>query len=478
MNTDIGTKTPTLSLPGVAPLASEQLLTALDVLDRAMDAAPPVMPQRLASAIEVARPLFEALRSGQLPALEGCEDAFRRWYAAQSHQLTNEQVCGLIWARAWQAALSRAAAGALPEFEVVKLSRELKQVANDHAKETVFRTLDDTGRVFRLEHQRDRMIDQLVGYATAAARLQADPAAAQLPMPDRVIDEIRSILLHDPSRIQEALAKLEVVRASARQLYVAARQRRESELLWDQTLQERDHAEQMADRLAQAIGEHFGQPIGEHSNVNNPWLEALDIISSEDPAEKEPLAHAVINVPELYDVIERAASELEEQSDDFDARGNNSTAESFRARAFELRQCALGALPRDPLDTRLMADVEIGGGTLRRGTTLRTLVRRLELLHGIVSDQMQVARGKPVSTPRREGVAALHALADALELGVENVHAGFVRDAVAVIPGLPAEVAFEHEQRLGQLLVEALGPSHPALDDFAALVFASRQQKR
>ena len=32
-----------------------------------------------------------------------CAAAFDEWYAAQRHQLSNEQVCRLIWTRGWEA---------------------------------------------------------------------------------------------------------------------------------------------------------------------------------------------------------------------------------------------------------------------------------------------------------------------------------------------------------------------------------------
>lgn len=50
--------------------------------------------------------------------------------------------------------------------------------------------------------------------------------------------------------------------------------------LWDQTIQERDQYHEWADKLAAAIADHFGIDIGEHSNLNNPWLVALDTFAS------------------------------------------------------------------------------------------------------------------------------------------------------------------------------------------------------
>ena len=54
--------------------------------------------------------------------------------------------------------------------------------------------------------------------------------------------------------------------------------------LWDQTLRERDNYQEWADKLANAIAAHLNVDIGEHSNVNNPWREALEAIENASPA--------------------------------------------------------------------------------------------------------------------------------------------------------------------------------------------------
>lgn len=43
--------------------------------------------------------------------------------------------------------------------------------------------------------------------------------------------------------------------------------------------EERDHAEEWADRLALAIAVHLDEDPGEHSNLNNPWANALNLIT-------------------------------------------------------------------------------------------------------------------------------------------------------------------------------------------------------
>ena len=54
--------------------------------------------------------------------------------------------------------------------------------------------------------------------------------------------------------------------------------------LWEQTLCERDRYHKWADKLAEAIGSHFNSEIGEHSNQNFPWAEALKIIEANTDA--------------------------------------------------------------------------------------------------------------------------------------------------------------------------------------------------
>lgn len=50
--------------------------------------------------------------------------------------------------------------------------------------------------------------------------------------------------------------------------------------LWDETIRDRDTNQEWADKLADAIAKHFGADIGEHSNMNCPWAEALEVIDA------------------------------------------------------------------------------------------------------------------------------------------------------------------------------------------------------
>jgi hypothetical protein len=55
-----------------------------------------------------------------------------------------------------------------------------------------------------------------------------------------------------------------------------------------QVLEERDRAEEMCDELSRAIAQHLGVKIGEHSNLNQPWENALEAIRAAAPLAPEP----------------------------------------------------------------------------------------------------------------------------------------------------------------------------------------------
>lgn len=63
-----------------------------------------------------------------------------------------------------------------------------------------------------------------------------------------------------------------------------------------QTIDERDRAQEWADKLAHAIG---GEDVGEHSNVNNPWARALEILEARAPQPTpEPTRNPLCRCPE------------------------------------------------------------------------------------------------------------------------------------------------------------------------------------
>lgn len=50
------------------------------------------------------------------------------------------------------------------------------------------------------------------------------------------------------------------------------------------SLEERDRYHDIADKLAQAIADRYQADIGEHSNINDPWKNALDLIEADNAA--------------------------------------------------------------------------------------------------------------------------------------------------------------------------------------------------
>ncbi|HHQ2810285.1 TPA: hypothetical protein ACSPM7_005427 [Pseudomonas aeruginosa] len=69
------------------------------------------------------------------------------------------------------------------------------------------------------------------------------------------------------------------------------------------TIEQRDNAEHWADQLAKAIAERFGVDIGEHSNLNCPWNEALVWM-------QQPPAQAQHSVPAYVSYTTRPAESL------------------------------------------------------------------------------------------------------------------------------------------------------------------------
>ncbi|EOZ4780075.1 hypothetical protein ACSQPN_002680, partial [Pseudomonas aeruginosa] len=74
------------------------------------------------------------------------------------------------------------------------------------------------------------------------------------------------------------------------------RELRDEENAHTTTIEQRDNAEYWADQLAKAIAERFGVDIGEHSNLNCPWNEALVWM-------QQPPAQAQHSVPGKYDDV-------------------------------------------------------------------------------------------------------------------------------------------------------------------------------
>jgi|GEM_PF-6022199 len=76
------------------------------------------------------------------------------------------------------------------------------------------------------------------------------------------------------------------------------------------SLEERDRYHDVADKLAQAIADRYQADIGEHSNINDPWQNALNLIQADNAA----LTARVKDLAEDRDSWRRVSDRLERDS--------------------------------------------------------------------------------------------------------------------------------------------------------------------
>lgn len=101
----------------------------------------------------------------------------------------------------------------------------------------------------------------------------------------RYFDELLVAL--DAENVTSALADIKRLKSDNDRLK-RVQKRTEAEDL--QVIAERDDYHEWADRLAEAITEHLGVDIGEHSNANLPWQAALIALTDAKPADPSVLS--------------------------------------------------------------------------------------------------------------------------------------------------------------------------------------------
>ncbi len=112
-------------------------------------------------------------------------------------------------------------------------------------------------------------------------------------------DELMTVAQHAASvaRWAEMFNRVEQQRdAALARVAELERKLRNEENAHTTTIEQRDNAEHWADQLANAIAERFGVDIGEHSNLNCPWNEALVWM-------QQPPAQAQHSVPEGWMLV-------------------------------------------------------------------------------------------------------------------------------------------------------------------------------
>lgn len=103
-------------------------------------------------------------------------------------------------------------------------------------------------------------------------------------LPAKEAVKVRPVDWHRITRLAREAAAL--IEQQAAELAEAREQRDREERAHLATIDQRDRAEQWADKLAQAIG---GGAIGEHSNLNCPWSNALEIATTAESERDELL---------------------------------------------------------------------------------------------------------------------------------------------------------------------------------------------
>lgn len=80
------------------------------------------------------------------------------------------------------------------------------------------------------------------------------------------------------NRVQWYIAELEAKLAEAGRLEAVEARLKDEERDHKRTIIQRENYRAVADILAERISKYFDHSIGEHSNINNPWQNAIDVI--------------------------------------------------------------------------------------------------------------------------------------------------------------------------------------------------------
>lgn len=142
--------------------------------------------------------------------------------------------------------------------------------------------------------------------ATQAVSSDAGRDAALKPFSYVVVDEhgnpefVAANRNNAQEHINDAISEHDIEGAVKWKAVAAYEMRPSDDKLWDETISDRDQYHEWADKLADAIANYFQSDIGEHSNINCPWAEAVRVIE-EAPALTTQAAPEVASVPDAGD---------------------------------------------------------------------------------------------------------------------------------------------------------------------------------
>ncbi|MBW6371843.1 LysM peptidoglycan-binding domain-containing protein, partial [Pseudomonas aeruginosa] len=132
----------------------------------------------------------------------------------------------------------------------------------------------------------------------------AEKAADLFEQHDRIVGALRAVIAQLRQHKNDYMdSGQQTYRALQNEIRELERNLRNEENAHTTTIEQRDNAEHWADQLANAIAERFGVDIGEHSNLNCPWNEALVWM-------QQPPAQAQHSVPAYVSYTTRPAESL------------------------------------------------------------------------------------------------------------------------------------------------------------------------
>ena len=76
------------------------------------------------------------------------------------------------------------------------------------------------------------------------------------------------------------------------------------------SLEERDRYHDVADKLAQAIADRYKADIGEHSNINDPWQNALNLIEADNAAKDQTISDLRSEVESLSAIVKSGIDDV------------------------------------------------------------------------------------------------------------------------------------------------------------------------
>lgn len=201
------------------------------------------------------------------------------------------------------------------KFPAIAADRASRQVANKAEVEPVThlrwwaRQIDEGhGNIGHEEGYEVCKPDELSDDGSAAFPVYATPPATTGVSTDMSDEEMISLMYPPRAALKAEEWDPVTKRPKVKTVGESTAARPSDDDLWDATLRDRDTYQEWADKLADAIAKHFDVDIGEHSNQNLPWDEALQAIEN-----AEPVGASTVLTDERVDLYQKVMEICAEQ---------------------------------------------------------------------------------------------------------------------------------------------------------------------